>query len=284
MPSALWWKKFYESERISLGESALEAMVASAPSLNRSRNSTIIFPHTRLAASGHLTAAAARSIVESGCDTVLAIGVLHGGRESDAEIVARARAGDAGAIKALRGIHGPGAPLDVGIWKEEFSLDNFEVMLHTSARLLGTSVPQLIKRYPFLTGEHPESLRGFEELQELISHGARLVGTADMIHHGAGYGWPRDEWRTQDDPDTIICARDTIEESMVKLATNDFVGFLLDCAAMRSDFRDGGPVIAALRGDSQSIVTHDLTLVDYADVLEAKHPTWVAAALLSITS
>ena len=45
----------------------------------------LIFPHTKLRDSGCLPAAVARAVVASGRETVLAIGVLHGGREVDAD-------------------------------------------------------------------------------------------------------------------------------------------------------------------------------------------------------
>jgi hypothetical protein len=53
---------------------------------------------------------------------------------------------------------------------------------------------------------------------------------------------------------------------------------------VRSDFRDAGPVFAALaaaRGATAATI-RALRLVDYADALGAEQPTWVAGALVAI--
>jgi hypothetical protein len=56
-------------------------------------------------------------------------------------------------------------------------------------------------------------------------------------------------------------------------------GFLTQAEAVRSDFRDSGPVLAALLDRAFTARIVDLTLVDYADVLATPQPTSVAAAL-----
>ena len=244
-------------------------MVLDAMPTNLPKGAALIFPHTRLSTSGHLIAAAARAVIESGCDTVLAIGVLHGGKRDDL---------------SLRGIHGPDAPRDKGIWKDEFSLDNFSVLLAIAAELAGKPMPRLIARYPFLTGDDPNSLPGFEELHKLLDDGAALVATADLIHHGVGYGTPKAERLSRTDTATFATVRYWIEEQFELLSFGDYAGLLAKAEAVRSDFRDGGPVAAALvaghRDAVPSFSIDDLTLVDYADVLQEADPTWVAAAIL----
>src|SRR5438128_877793 len=116
MPTARWWKSFYARERSGID---LDALLDAAPSVAFPEQGALVFPHTRLAASGRLVASVARAAALSGRD-VLALGVLHGARERDADEVARARAGDPRAKAALRGIHD-----EAGLASEEFSLDNF---------------------------------------------------------------------------------------------------------------------------------------------------------------
>src|SRR5438477_1395435 len=123
------WKAFYAQERERLGARAIDQLLDRAEEIPFPAGGALIFPHTRLAESGHLIAAVAKAVVESGADTVLALGVLHGAREQDAQRVNAARAGDAAAIEALRGAHGPGVAGDGGLWAEEFSLDNFAMLL-----------------------------------------------------------------------------------------------------------------------------------------------------------
>ncbi len=263
MPTPFWWKQYYAAERASLGEQHLISLVESAPRTTLPDRGALIFPHTRLAISGHLTAAVARAVVESGRDTVLAIGVLHG--------VAR--------TSELRGIHGPGAPGGQDIWRDEFSLDNFEAMLEITARVYAKPKPRLIARYPFQSGVKPLLLPGYDELEEIMADGAALVATADMIHHGAGYNTPFGE-QLQVGVEAYQWADGVIRRMILLLANHDYAGFLARSETARSDFRDGGPVVAALLGGQElCCALHDLVLVDYSDVLDAPTPTWVAAAL-----
>ncbi len=265
MPTARWWKECYEAERISLGAKGLEALFEHAPRISFPTKGAIIFPHTRLSASGHIVAAAALAVIESGCESVLALGVLHLGE----------RRGD----RSLRGIHGPGAPFDKGIWRDEFSLDNFEALLGVAARRAGRPAPELIARYPFLAGEFPETLPGFDELLALADGNAGLVATADMIHHGVGYGTPEKMWRADTYPTTAGWVTREIQRQLAALRRKNFSAFLSKCETAHSDFRDSGPVLAALFSSRVKSSVLDVTLVDYSDVLNAEKPTWVAATL-----
>jgi hypothetical protein len=155
-------------------------------------------------------------------------------------------------------------------------------MLEVAAGVAGKAVPRLVARYPFLTGEDPESLPGLGELRSIVRDGGALVATADMVHHGAGYGTPREQQLSRDVPETVATARAWIEQGLERLAAKDFAGFLEHSEAVRSDFRDTGPVVAALLNRQFRARIVDLTLVDYADVLATPQPTWVAAALVIV--
>lgn len=266
MPKVKWWNEFYAAERASLGAGYCDTLIADAHA-TLPQTGTLIFPHTRLAISGALTASVARAIIESGRDTVLAIGVLHGQPRDE----------------ALRGIHGEGAPHSKEIWKDEFSLDNFESLLASAALVLGKPMPRLITRYPLMTGAEPESLSGFDELRQLITDGAALVATADMIHHGIGYETPATEQRAMDNPNSATWARTTIERTLTSLANRDYSTFIAQSQDARSDFRDAGPVVRALLPAGVSAKVHRVVLVDYAETLQAARPTWVAAALAELS-
>ena len=159
-----------------------------------------MFPHTRLETSGELAGAAALAAVRSGCDTVLALGVLHGARVQDAALVREARAGNGPARRALRRVHGPGVPGDGGRWEEEFSLDGFCALLAAAAEREGRPPPRVVRRFPFLTGENPADLPGLDGLLAVRAEGVFLVATADPIHHGVGYDTPAPELRPREDP------------------------------------------------------------------------------------
>lgn len=273
------WRSYYAAERARLGEAGLLALLARAPAVELPPGGALVFPHTRLETSGELVAAAALACVRSGRESVLALGVLHGAREVDAELVRRARAGEPGAREILRRVHGP-----AGHASEEFSLDGFAALLELAARREGRKPPRLLARFPFLVGETPRDLEGFEELRDLVASGAALVATADPIHHGAGYGTPAGERLDPGEPATRELARQSVARGLELLAAGDHAGFLEHAARERSDFRDPGPVLAELlreRGGFRSTV-EGLALVDYAAVLGAEAPTWVAGALVRL--
>ncbi len=285
MKTARQWKAFYAAERAALGEAGLHALLDRAPTVALPARGALVFPHTRLGVSGELPAAAALAVLRSGANEVLALGVLHGAREADAASVQRARDGDPDALGELRRVHGPGVLGDRGNWSEEFSLENFCVLLETAARRAGVAPPRVIQRFPFLVGSAPADLPGFEELAELVARGVAIVATTDPIHHGVGYGTAPAGLLPRAATATLDYARRTIESSFRQLAAGDYAGFLHDGAAVRSDFRDTGPVLTELLRVSDpprprlTAEVHTLRLVDYADALDAPEPSWVAAAL-----
>jgi hypothetical protein len=145
-------------------------------------------------------------------------------------------------------------------------------------------VPRVVARFPFLVDGDPESLPGMDGLRELRRSGCAVVATADHVHHGAGYGTPVAERLPRRDARAEALAQAVIDESCGALAHGDREAFAQACARAKSDFRDDGPVLAALLGRPWRHRTEALTLVDYAADLGAEAPTWVAAALLSVTA
>ncbi|MEK7470270.1 MAG: hypothetical protein AAB074_23105 [Planctomycetota bacterium] len=273
------WKKWYADERRALGAAGLSALLKSAPDVELPRKGALVFPHAKLQACGAQVAAVAKAVLQSGATEVVALGVLHGGRAADADLVKAAKAGDPAARARMRRVHGPGAPGDEGFWAEEFSLDNFKALLDFAAERTGRSAPRVIERYPFLAGTSPGSLQGLDDLRPLLEAGAALVVTTDPAHHGHGYGTPPQQILD----DRVAATRTTVLEAVSrvfdKLARREYLDFLRECDEQRSDFRDTGPAMAALlEGPILSRIV-ELCLVDYSDVLSSPRPTWVAAAL-----
>jgi len=281
--NAAEWKAFYAQERAALGEVGLRERLDRAPELELPAGGALFFPHTMLSATGHLVAAVALAAVRSGAHEVLAVGVLHGARRSDADLVARAREGDLAAREAVRKVHAG----DDAIAAEEFSLDGFVAMLDLAAAHEGRPTPRVHARLPFLVGDDPASLPGLDDLGRLAER-MPVVATADPLHHGAGYLTPERLRRSERDPSTHAWARGCLETQLRLLCAGQWTAFATLADEMRCDARDGGPVLAhLLRGpDGGYTVTGEvleLHLVDYAEVLAAEHPTWVAGPLMRLS-
>ena len=283
--SAREWKAFYAAERRELGEEGLADLLDRAPRVDLPLRGALVFPHTRLATSGELAAAAALAVVRAGCDEVVALGVLHGAREEDATLVRRAREGAPLARAALRRLHGPDPAGDLGHAAEEFSLDGFHALVELAARRAGQPAPRVVARYPFLVGERADDLPGMDFLRARLDRGAALVATADPMHHGAGYGARLEDRLAEGDPQTRDFVRWSVERGFAMLASRDVPGFLRHAVEVRSDFRDAGPAMAWLVDPVGPLRAEidELRLVDYADVLGAPPPTWVAGALARFT-
>jgi hypothetical protein len=275
--SAWAWKQFYAAERERLGRDTLLAMVDGASPLDLAEGGAIVIPHTRIEVTGDQIASAVATVLASDAERVLALGVLHGARRADRELVAAARAGDGDARRALRGVHD-----EDGLAAEEFSLDGFVEMLTLAANRAGRSI-DVVRRYPFLAGDDPASLPGIDEIERIVADGALLVATTDPIHHGHAYGTPSADCLDADEPATMTAALSAIDDQLQALSDHRFGDFAQLTEQHRSDFRDTGPVLAHLVGRGFQSEVHDLALVDYAGVLDAASPSWVAGALVTLT-
>jgi predicted class III extradiol MEMO1 family dioxygenase len=253
------WKSYYAAERAELGEAGLIALFEDAPRVVLRAGGAIVFPHTRLRVSGAQVAAAASAVIESDADRVLAIGVRHGARDGG---------------ESARGIYDAVA--------DEFSLDNFRVLLELAARRAGKKTPELIVRFPFLVGGDPSTLPRIEEIGELARTCA-VVATTDPIHYGIGYG-DKAAVMARESEEARRYARDEIEYAFSVLAELELDQFAEHAARVKSDFRDVGPVLATVLGRGFRFAIKSLELVDYAEVLGAPKPTWVAAALVECSA
>ncbi len=129
-------------------------------------------------------------------------------------------------------------------------------------------------------GDSPGDLPGIAELERWSARGAFLVATADPIHYGVGYGTPAADCLAPDEAATQAYARQTVKHSFGLLAGRDYSGFQRDAVAVRSDFRDAGPVLAhLLPGARLQTLIRQIRLVDYSAALAVPAPTWVAATL-----
>jgi hypothetical protein len=270
------WKAYYARERDELGDAGMRALFDRASRIALPTEGALVFPHTKLRVSGHLVASVARAVIESRVDEVIALGVLHGAREQDEELLKKARAGDATARSALRRVHDERSPFVA----EEFSLDAFLSLLSIAAEIAKRPAPRVHVRYPFLVGETPHDLLGLDDLRSLRARGCVVVATTDPLHHGVGYGNDVESAQPIASTKTIGFACACIDAQLDALSKRDFTAFQRAVVEARSDFRDVGPVLATLLDEANGSM-RDLVLVDYADALSTSSPTWVAATLIA---
>src|ERR1019366_9717904 len=145
--------------------------------------------------------------------------------------------------------------------------------------------PRVIARYPFLVGDDLMRLPGLDDVMRLAER-MPLVATTDPMHHGAGYGTPEHARRGEHEETTLAFARFSVQKQLDLLMDGKWAAFQQLAALGRSDFRDTGPVVAQAlrRGTPQRGEILELHLVDYAEVLEAEHPTWVAGPLMRMAA
>ncbi len=240
----------------------------------------VVFPHATLSVCGHQIAAAVHACLDSGASRVLVLGVLHALTEELEE--ARVRVGQGGepAREPSWGIQGPGLAGRED-WRREFSLLHFLFLFTQEVKRRGIAAPELLVRYPYLAGGHPERLPGISELDEWVRGGAVLVATTDPLHHGIGYG---------ESPETALApnegglelAQRHIKEGLQLLSVGDYLGYQQQCIATKSDGGDVGQVLRHLLRQPLEVTILDIVADDMSEPYQKPPPTWVAGALITL--
>jgi hypothetical protein len=236
----------------------------------------VVFPHAGVLDCGHQVAAAVHGCLDSGADRVIVISVLHAFTDEMDEARQRVSAGEDPSGFPFWGVQGPG--LDGrDEWTHDHALISWRHFWDAETERRGVRGPEVVERYPYLAGGHPERLPGIEELAEL-AEGAAIVSTADPFHHGIGYGDPPERALAPDDGGLDL-ARATIEEGIAILGRGDYAGYDAHCVQAKSDARDAGQVFRYLRGELRGEIL-DMAYTDAAELYESPDPTWVAAPLV----
>jgi hypothetical protein len=243
----------------------------------------VVFPHAGVKDCGYQIAAAVHAALDSGADRVVAISVLHA---FTPEMEAARRAVAAGGDPSewpFWGIQGPGIPYGRDEWTKDHALMSWRHFWNAEVKRRGLTpekTPQMIERYPYLAGGHPERLPGIEDLAELVKDAA-IVSTADPFHHGIGYGDAPEDSFDHDD-EGLRRAQSVIEEGLRILEAGDYWGYNQHCVTAKSDHRDAGQVFRYLRGPMTGRVV-DITYSVADELYKAPPPTWVAAPLVEWT-
>ena len=242
----------------------------------------LLFPHVGIAVGGHQIAAVADAILESRVERVIAIGVLHARSEELERARVRVAEGSDPALEASWGFQGPGMPGRED-WKQEFSLDHFVFLWQEARRRHPGAVPELVIRFPYLAGGHPERLPGMGEIMTLMKERRSVVvATGDLFHHGIAYGNSPDEARYPD-AGGLALAQSAIDRGLEMLRAGDYVGYNRHSVATKSDARDVGQVLRHLIGPLEARVL-DLVAEDMTGPYQKPAPSWVAGALVRFST
>ncbi len=270
----------YAREHRELGEEGTYRLLDQAREWDLSdtlaRGGVLVFPHAGVKECGHQIAAAVHACLDSGADRVVVISVLHAfTEEMEAARMRVSRGGDP-AQEDQWGIQGPGLP-GPDTWRHDHALISWRHFWAAEIRRRGIRGPQVIERYPWLAGGHPERLPGIEELARLCED-AVVVSTEDPYHHGLGYGDPPEVARHPQDGG-LEMARRSIEHGLQVLGAGDYWGWNQHCVVGKSDARDAGQVYRYIRGPMEGRIV-DLAYSDATELYGTPAPTWVATALM----
>lgn len=236
----------------------------------------LTFAHVNVVDCGVHVAAAVNACLDSGADTVLAIGVLHA--FSDEMEAARQDVADGGrpSNHPTWGIQGPGLDFR-DEWKGDHSLRALRHFWEAAIQERGIKGRRLVERYPYLAGGHPEDLPNIEDVAS-IAEDAVIIATGDQFHHGIGYGTARAEALTFDDGG-LIAARESMESGVSFIEAGDHWGYNEHCVSAKSDDRDVAQLYRFLRGPVVGSVL-DIAYSDTADLYDQPKPTWAAGGFI----
>jgi hypothetical protein len=271
-----YFRRTYEEEYDALGAEGVGAILDRGRSWQLDevirRGGAVVFPHVHIADCGPYVAAAVHACLDSGADRILAIGVLHASSDEMNDAKVRVSTGQTQAEdEPLRRVYGPGLENGSVRWERDHGLYGFRRLLADEVDRRGIKAPELIERYPYLTGEHPESLPGMDELVG-ITGDAAVVSTADHCHHGIGYGHTRRE-ALYFDESGLARIRRIIEDGLSLLDGGRIREYLAHCQDVaKSDWRD-----APMKSTVLEIVPSDFS----KSIYNAPAPTWCAGALVT---
>ena len=273
--------EMYKREHAALGEEGTCRLLDVARqwdlSTTLSSGGVIVFPHAGVADCGHQIAAAVHACLDSGRDRVVFICVLHAFTSEMEDARIDVANGGGPAKWRFWGIQGTGIEGPRQEWQHDHAPMSFRHFWAAETKRRGIKGPEVIERYPYLAGGHPELLPGIDELAR-ICEDAVIVSTADAFHHGIGYGnLPEQSLRPQEGG--LELARKTIEEGMDILERGDYWGYNLHCVTAKSDARDAGQVFRYIRGPMKGRIL-DMTYSEAGELYKTPPPTWVAAALM----
>ena len=272
---------FYAREHAALGISGTRAKLVEAQEWDLApvlrAGGALVFPHAGVAECAKQIAACINACINSGAATVLVLSVLHSFTDEMEQARRRVAAGGDPSTDRIWGIQGPGLTRGTE-WAYDHALFEWRYLWEVAANYYGKKMPRVIERYPWLAGGNPTAMPGYDEVAD-IARNAVVVSTADMFHHGIGYGTPVEQ-SFFPEKGGLDLARRTIMAGAEMLARGDYAGYTQHCVDAKSDHRDAGQVMRAIRGPMRPEII-DIIASDAAALYNAPDPTWVAGTLVA---
>lgn len=317
-PGPMDWKRFYAEElALPSGHRAvLDAVERHAPGDAAIAGALVAgalasFPHVTLRDSADPIARLAQSILETGKEHVLALGVLHGGtmpkvyREGWSALQCGLPEAEkvfprfAGAFFSHGDATTPFGPIEEGplppptefmredaaLLAGEFSLDLFAALLAAAAQVRGVRPPALSRLFVCATrsprGDFAVAQAVASEMRAVIGSGTVCVATGDLAHVGHGYSSAGEAAGLPDDPGTLEASvrAGIVEQYEAALGRHDFPTAWAIGTRWLNDQRHMLPVIAELARPKATFDLLSLKLSDYADINGMPPPCFVASAL-----
>lgn len=246
-----------------------------------SSGGVVTFAHVNVADCGLHVAAAVNAALDSGADTVLAIGVLHA-FTVEMELARRDVSSGGGnpSDYELWGIQGPGLEFR-DEWSGDHSLRALRHFWEAETKRRGITNRRLIERYPFLAGGSPHDLPNIDETAALADD-AVIIATGDQVHHGIAYGTPEGE-ALEMEPLGLTMARASMETGIGYLEPGHYRDYDRHCVRAKSDDRDAAQLYRFLRGPLRGVLL-DVGASDATDLYDAAPPSWAAGGFIVFES
>ena len=273
--------ELYRRDLQELGDAGTYAMLDEARRWDLATTLTdggvVTFAHVNVSDCGAHVAAAVNGAIDSGADTVLAIGVLHAFTE-EMELARRevSSAGGSPSGHPEWGIQGPGLEFR-DEWQGDHAMRSFRHFWEAETRRRGISDRRLVERYPFLAGGRPGDLPNIDEVAALAAN-AVIVATGDQFHHGVGYGMTEDK-SLHPEPDGLTAARHSMEEGIALVESGDYWGYDQHCVTAKSDDRDAAQLYRFLRGPLEGNLI-DIGWSDVTALYDTPPPTWAGGGFI----
>jgi len=268
--------ELYSAQLADLGQRGAERMLDEARQWDMSdllaSGGVLTFAHVDVSDCGLHVAAAVNACLDSGADTVLAIGVVHASTDEMESARQQVAAGGSPEAHDVWGIQGPGLDFR-DEWSGDHSLRALRHFWKAAMAARGITGRRLVERYPYLAGGTPGDLPNFDETAALAEN-AVIIATGDQFHHGIAYGTPADK-ALGHDAAGLGAARESMESGVKLIEAGDFWGYNEHCVTAKSDDRDVAQLFRYLRGPLVGSVV-DIASSDFTGLYGQPAPSWAA--------